>query len=85
MPWNPNYKHCNVCHIEYDGDECPSCNPRTLYYPNKLIPNGEDDFEFEQCECCEKCCEGYWRLSDAKAHAKEFDGVVLNQQGEEIL
>jgi len=63
-----NWKACGVCGTDY-LDECPSCNPRTLYHVEVGIPNGEDDFEMIECECG---CEDFWDKKEAIAHARSL-------------
>ena len=78
MTYNPGYKHCEACNIEYDGDECPSCNP-TLYHVEIAVPDGPEDFTFQECGCNDCPIAGYWRKEDAIAHAKmmqKYDGSV---------
>ena len=67
---NPNDKHCQVCNISYDDQECPSCNPKHTYYVEIGIPDGADDFTFQECECNECPNNGYWNKQEAISHAK---------------
>lgn len=89
MAWNPNYKHCDACNVNYDGDDCPSCNPKTYYYVEIAVPFGPDDFEFQPCECGDCPENGYWDKDEAIKHAKavqKFDGGirVCNENGQEV-
>lgn len=79
MVWNPSFKHCEVCNIHYNADECPSCNPKKYYHVEIGVPSGPDDFEFQSCECGQCSPHGFWDLKDAINHAKalvKFDGMV---------
>lgn len=81
-----NWKHCNACGIDY-LDECPSCNHRTLYHVEVGIPDGPDDFTFEDCSCG---CNDFWDKYEAIRHAKELSGKndiivrVVDDNGKEI-
>lgn len=63
-----NWRHCSVCGIDY-LDECPRCNPRTLYHVEVGIPDGPDDFTFEDCGCG---CNDFWDKNEAIRHAKSL-------------
>jgi hypothetical protein len=67
-------KTCHVCHITYEGDECPSCNPKHTYYVEVGVPDGMsgDSFEFVPCQCNDCPNNGYWNEKEAISHAKSL-------------
>jgi hypothetical protein len=74
---NPDLdKHCKVCSIDYEGTECPSCNPKVLYHVEIGVDMGTDDFQFSDCLCG---CADFWDLKEAKEHAREENaqGTVM--------
>ena len=81
--------YCAVCGILYPKEEeCPSCNPKTLYYVEIGVPDGPDSIEFQACECND-CAAGFWDKDEAVGHAKRvvrFDGVVrvIDEEGTEV-
>lgn len=81
-----NWKHCNVCGIDY-LDECPSCNPRTLYHVEIGVADGPDDYTFDDCGCS---CSDFWDKAEAIRHAKELSSNqdiivrVVDDNGKEI-
>lgn len=83
-------KTCHVCHITYEDEECPSCNPRHTYYVEIGIPSGPDDYEFIPCQCNICPNNGFWNQRDAISHAKDCitlqDSLVrvVDEQGTEI-
>ena len=81
-----NWKMCKVCGIDY-LDECPSCNPRTLYHVGVGSPDGPDDFEIVDCDCG---CPEFWDKQEAISHAKSLVTgpdqlvVVHDSNGKEV-
>jgi len=75
------WKSCQACGVDY-LDECPSCNPRNLYYVKRMVPDGPDDFTFEECECDDVECEaGFWDMKMAIAHAKAMgEGCIVDDK-----
>ena len=80
------HKFCAVCSIDYEGTECPSCNPKVLYHVEIGVDAGGDEFAFSDCQCG---CVDFWNRKDAIAHCKEVQSMdnvarVCDSEGTEV-
>lgn len=79
--------YCVECDIYYEGSECPRCNPVHIYYVERMVQSGPDDYELEECGCKnELCVDGFPTLKEARDHAREMgeEYVVRDENGKEF-